>query len=43
MNYYPVCENDISFPFLETKVVINLPSVLYFVLPEDGQAGLIMS
>ena len=38
MNYGALCESAISFLFIEFNVVIRLSSVLYFVLPEDGQA-----
>ena len=42
MNSYELlhlCESAISFLFIEFNVVINLSSVLYFVLDEDGQAA----
>jgi hypothetical protein len=40
MNYYPLCKNEISFLFREHKVATNLPSILYFLLHEDGQGSL---
>jgi len=40
VNYVIMCA--ISFPSIEFNVVIKLSSVLYFVLPEDGQAARIM-
>jgi len=39
MNYCALCVSAISFLFIEFNVVINLSSVLYFVLPEGGQAA----
>ena len=39
MNYWALYESDISFPFIEFNVIINLSIVLSFVLPEDGQAA----
>ena len=39
MNTYPLCEKDISFLIIQLNVAINHPSVLYFVLPENGHAG----
>jgi hypothetical protein len=33
-----LCKNAISFLFLGLKGVFNLPSIWYFLLPEDGQA-----
>jgi len=39
MNYYPLCKKHLSFLFREFDFAINLPSVLCFVFPEDGQDG----
>jgi len=36
MNGFPLRGNEIWFLFTELKVAINLPSVLYFVVPESG-------
>jgi hypothetical protein len=34
-----LCKNAISFLFAGRKGAFNLPSIWYFLLPEDGQAG----
>jgi hypothetical protein len=40
MNFYCLCELEISFLFLKLNVAINLPSILYiFVLPEVAQSA----
>lgn len=28
MNFYPLCYNEISFPFIKFNVAINLPNIL---------------
>jgi hypothetical protein len=40
MNYYRLCQNEISFLiFIEINFAINLTIISYFLLHENGQAG----
>jgi hypothetical protein len=39
MKSYFLCDNEISFLFPRHTDAINLLNILYFMLPDDVQAG----